>query len=142
MNILIVEARYHGAISDALADGASRALDQGGAEFARVSVPGALEIPPAIALAARAHRYDGFVALGSVIQSGTPHFDLIAHNSTQALIRLATDHGLCIGNGIVVAVSEEDAMQLAAQNGGDAGGEAARACLSLVALARRLGERA
>jgi 6,7-dimethyl-8-ribityllumazine synthase len=140
VNILIVEARYHSGIAEALADGASRALEQGGARFERVAVPGALEIPTAIALAARAHRFAGFVALGSVVQSGTPHFDLIAQNTALALTRMGVDHGLCIGNGIIVAVNEEDAMQMAATDGSDAGGEAARACLALVALANRLGE--
>ena len=139
MNILIVEARYHAAIADALVDGATRALARGGAYFERAAVPGALEIPTVIALGARAHRFEGYVALGGVIQTGMPHFDLIARNAFFGLTRLGTDHRLCIGNGIVAAMSENQALQLALKEEGDAGGDAARACLTLIALARRLG---
>ncbi len=139
MNILIVEARYHPAISDALADGATKALQVGGARFTRVSVPGVLEIPAAIALGFRAQRFDGYVALGSLVQTGTLHFDLIAENSFAGLMRLATDQGLCIGNGIIVAASEEDALRMALKEEEDVGGDAARACLSMTTLAQRLG---
>jgi 6,7-dimethyl-8-ribityllumazine synthase len=138
MNILIVEARYHAVITDALVDGATRGLEMGAARFERAAVAGALEIPPAIMLAARAHCFDGYVALGSVVGAGT-HFSLIAQNSFLGLTRLGADHGLCIGNGIVVASSEDEALRLARVNDGDAGGDAARACLTLVALAQRMG---
>lgn len=137
MNILIVEARYHAVITDALVDGATRGLEMGGARFERAAVAGALEIPAAVALAARAHRFDGYVALGSVVGSGT-YFSLIAQNSFLGLTRLGADHGLCIGNGIVAAASEDEALRLAHVNDGDVGGDAARACLGLVALAQRM----
>jgi 6,7-dimethyl-8-ribityllumazine synthase len=136
MNILIVESRYHPAVSDALADGATAALEKGGAQFERVSVPGALEIPTAIVLAARTHRFEGYVALGSVVRDENHQFEIIARESAGGLMRLATDHGHCIGNGIVAANSEGEALRLAQE--GDAGGDAARACLSLVALKGRL----
>lgn len=142
MNILIVEARYHPTISDALADGATKALQLGGARFKRVMVPGVLEIPAAIALGARAHQFDGYVALGSLVQTGTLHFDLIAQNAFFGLTRLSIDHGLCIGNGIVAAASEEEALQLALKEQSDAGGDAARTCLAMVTVAQRLGDRA
>ena len=140
MNILIVEARYHPEISDALMDGATRALQLGGAHFTRASVPGALEIPAAIALGARSDRFDGFVALGSLVRTGTLHFDLITQNCFLGLTRLGTDHGLCIGNGLVVAATEDAALNMALKEERDVGGEAARACLAMVALAKRLGE--
>ncbi len=140
MNILIVEARYHPAISDALTDGATKALQQGGALFRRVSVPGALEIPAAIALGARSDQFAGYVALGSLVRTGALHFDLITQNVFYGLTRLSVDHGLCIGNGIVVASTEDSALQMAMKEERDVGGEAARACLAMVVLAQRLGE--
>ena len=141
MNILIVESRYHAAVSDALADGATAALEKGGAHFEIVAVPGALEIPAAIRLAARTPAFDGYVALGSVVRAdGGPHFDMIANQSASGLMHLASEHALCIGHGIVLATSEAEALRMAEQ--GDVGGDAARACLSLVTLKARLGMRA
>ena len=140
MNILIVEARYHAAVSDALADGATAALEKGGAHFEIVAVPGSLEIPAAIRLAARTPAFDGYVALGSVVKDGGPHFDMIASQTASGLMHLASEHALCIGNGLVLAASEAEALRMAEQ--GDIGGDAARACLSLVTLKARLGMRA
>jgi 6,7-dimethyl-8-ribityllumazine synthase len=142
MNVLIIEARYHPVVVDSLLDGATEVLERCGAHFERMAVPGALEIPAAIALAARAHRFEGYLALGSVVQTGTPHFELIARNVFAGLTRLGADHGLCIGNGIVVALNEDEALRMALKSEGDAGGDAARACLALVTLAQRLGDRA
>jgi len=137
MNVLLVEARYHSHITEALADGATAALEKGGATFERVAVPGALEIPAAIALAARSGRsFAGFVALGSVVRESAAHFDIITQQSAAGLVRLATDQALCIGNGIVAADNEEEALRLAQD--GDAGGDAARACLALITLRDRL----
>jgi 6,7-dimethyl-8-ribityllumazine synthase len=136
MKVLIVEARYHGGVADVLVDGATAALEKGGARFERLSVPGALEIPPAIALAAR--RYDGFVALGCVIRTGSFHFEMIAAESAHGLMWIGIDHHVCIGNGIVAAESENEALRLADVSRGDAGGEAARACLALMQWRVRL----
>jgi 6,7-dimethyl-8-ribityllumazine synthase len=135
MNVLIVEARYHPEITDALVDGATAALGLAGAHFERAAVPGVLEIPPAIAIAARAGRYDGYIALGSVVRDA--YSDMIAQETTAGLMRLATDHGLCIGHGLVLALDEDEALGRARD--GDVGGDAARACLSLLALQSRLG---
>lgn len=140
MNILIVESRFHPAVAEALTDGATKALQLGGAHFTRAQVPGILEIPAAIALGARADRFDGYVALGSMVRTGTAHFELITDNVFYGLTRLGTDHALCIGNGIVVATTEDAALQMALKEERDVGGEAARACLAMVALAKRLGE--
>jgi 6,7-dimethyl-8-ribityllumazine synthase len=136
MKVLIVEARYHGGVADVLVDGATAALEKGGARFERLSVPGALEIPPAIALAAR--RYDGFVALGCVIRTGSFHFEMIAAESAHGLMWIGIDHHVCIGNGILAAESENEALRLADVSRGDAGGEAARACLALMQWRVRL----
>ena len=140
MNVLIVESRFHPAVAEALTDGATKALQLGGAHFTRAQVPGILEIPAAIALGARADRFDGYVALGSMVRTGTAHFELITDNVFYGLTRLGTDHALCIGNGIVVATTEDAALQMALKEERDVGGDAARACLAMVALAKRLGE--
>ncbi|MBN9543836.1 MAG: 6,7-dimethyl-8-ribityllumazine synthase [Alphaproteobacteria bacterium] len=140
MNVLIVESRFHPAIAEALTDGATKALQLGGAHFTRAQVPGILEIPAAIALGARADRFDGYVALGSMVRTGTAHFELITDNVFYGLTRLGTDHALCIGNGIVVATTEDAALQMALKEERDVGGDAARACLAMIALAKRLGE--
>ena len=136
MKVLIVEARYHESVADALADGATSALEKGGAQFERLSVPGALEIPPAIALAAR--RYDGFIGLGCVIRTGSFHFEMIAAESAHALMKMGVEHHLCIGNGILACENEGEALVLADFSRGDAGGEAARACLALMQWRARL----
>ena len=134
MNILIVEARYHPTVTDTLVDGATAALEKGGARFSRVSVPGVLELPAAIAIAASAAKpFDGYVALGSV--AGPAHVaDMLYAQTLQALLAMGT-RGFAIGNGIVLAGDEGSAHDLAARQ--DIGGDAARGCLSLVTLAQR-----
>ena len=143
-NILIVEARYYAHISDYLLDGATAALSAGGAGFERVTVPGALEIPPAILFAAKMSEgagktYDGFVALGCVIRGETYHFEIVAGESARGLMDLGLQHGVCIGNGILTVENEEQALVRATPTGGDKGGDAARACLALINLRSRLG---
>ncbi len=145
-NVLIVEARFYAHISDALLDGATAALEAGGAHFERIAVPGALEIPPAILFAARAGEgagksYDGYLALGCVIRGDTYHFEIVAGESARGLMDLGLHHGLCIGNGILTVESEEQAMDRAARDGRDKGGDAARACLALINVRARLGAR-
>jgi 6,7-dimethyl-8-ribityllumazine synthase len=132
MNILIVEARYHPTVTDTLVDGATAALEKGGARFSRVAVPGVLELPAAIAIASQAAKpFDGYVALGSVVG---PLAEMLYAQTVQALMALGT-RGLALGNGIVLAGDEGSAHDLAARQ--DIGGDAARACLSLVTLAQR-----
>jgi len=141
--ILIVEARYYEHISNALLDGATAALERVGTRFERVSVPGALEIPPAIAFAARVGRkeanpYDGYVALGCVIRGDTFHFEIVANESARGLMNLGVSQHLCIGNGILTVENEEQALQRASRDQLDKGGDAARACLALINLRARL----
>jgi 6,7-dimethyl-8-ribityllumazine synthase len=138
IRILIVEARFYPHISDALYQGAARALEIAGVESERVSVPGALEIPAAIALAA--DRFDGFVALGCVIRGETYHFEIVANQSARGLMDLMLQDGLCIGNGILTVEDEAQAMHRAGPDLLDKGGDAARAALALVALKERFAE--
>lgn len=143
-NVLIVEARFYAHVSDALLDGATAALEKGGAHFERITVPGALEVPAVIGFAARAGEgagksFDGFVALGCVIRGETYHFEIVATQSARGLMELAIHHGLCIGNGILTVENEEQALARAARNGQDKGGDAARACLALINARSRLG---
>lgn len=145
-NVLIVESRFYEHIADAMLDGATAALEKGGAHFERLSVPGALEIPTAIALAARAAEhggkvYDGYVALGCVIRGETFHFDIVAMQSARALADLGIYNHLLIGNGILTVENEAQALVRAARDQSDKGGDAARACLGLLAIRSRLGLR-
>jgi 6,7-dimethyl-8-ribityllumazine synthase len=136
--VLIVEARFYPEISDALYEGASRALAD--VTIERITVPGALEIPAAIRLAQ--NRYDGFVALGCVIRGETHHFEVVANESARGLMDLMVRDGLCIGNGILTVEDEQQALTRARREELDKGGDAARACLSLVTLKQRFESKA
>jgi 6,7-dimethyl-8-ribityllumazine synthase len=144
MRILIIEARYYGEISDALLQGASDALRAFGAEFDVVTVPGAFELPAAIALADEGGkrpagvRYDGYVALGCVIRGETTHYDYVCGESARGLMELSINRGLPIGYGVLTVEDEAQAWARARISEGDKGGFAARTCLDMVALRRRL----
>lgn len=133
--ILIVEARFYADICDELAKGAIAAIERAGASWERRAVPGALELPGAIALAAR--RYDGFVALGCVLRGETSHYDIVAGESARGLMDL-TLRGLCIGNGVLTCENEEQAWARASVSGMDKGGGAAEAALAMVSFARAM----
>ena len=141
--VLIVEARYYDELADALLSGAKDALTEGGADFDVVTVPGALEVPTAIAMADEAGRYptapryDGFVALGCVIRGETYHFEIVSDQSAAGLRNLGVK-GLAIGNGILTTEDEDQAWARARPSEGDKGGGAARACLDLISLRKRL----
>ncbi|MBP1843558.1 6,7-dimethyl-8-ribityllumazine synthase [Rhizobium petrolearium] len=142
-HILIVEARFYEDMSDALLDGATHALKEAGATYDVVTVPGALEVPPAIAMALDAaeeggKNYDGFVALGMVIRGETYHFDIVSNESARALMDLAVSESLAIGNGILTCENEEQAWARARRSDKDKGGFAARAALSMIALREKL----
>jgi 6,7-dimethyl-8-ribityllumazine synthase len=141
--ILVVEARFYGDIADALLAGATRALEQAGVPFERVSVPGSLEIVPAIAIAidaaAKAGKpYDAAVALGCVIRGETLHFEIVSEQSARALLDLSVARRLPIGNGILTVDTDAQAWARARPEQADKGGAAARAVLSLLRLKRRL----
>ena len=144
--ILIVEARFYDAIGEMLMDGARRALQAAGAAFDVVAVPGALEIPIAAAIALDAaafagRPYDGVVALGCVIRGETYHFEIVAGESSRALIELGVARALPLGNGILTVENEAQALVRADPAQGDKGGDAARAAIALAALKRRLSTR-
>jgi 6,7-dimethyl-8-ribityllumazine synthase len=141
--ILIVEARFYEDIADALLAGATRALDAAGAAVERISVPGSLEVAPAIAIALdaaeRAGRpYEGAVALGCVIRGETLHFEIVSQESARALLDLSVATRVPIGNGILTVDTDAQAFARARPEEMDKGGDAARAALSLVRLKRRL----
>ena len=142
--ILIVEARFYDDIADELLKGATRALEKAGAAFDRVSVPGSLEIPPAITIALdaaeRAGRpYEGAVALGCVIRGETTHYDYVCGESARGLQSLALEHGLAIGFGVLTVENEGQALARARVDKKNKGGEAANACLAMIELKRHFG---
>lgn len=137
-DILIVEARFYAHLNDMLIAGARAALDAKGHKVEVLTVPGALEIPGAIALAAEADRYDAFVAIGVVIRGETYHFEIVAGESARAIMALTMD-GIAIGNGILTVENEEQALVRADPAQKDKGGEAAKAALALLALQERFG---
>src|ERR1700749_5030127 len=144
LRILVVESRFYDAISDALLEGAGNALKAFGAEFDVVTVPGAFELPAAIAYADEAGhtasgvRYDGYVALGCVIRGETTHYDYVCGESARGLMDLAISKKLPIGYGVPTVEDADQAWARARVSEGDKGGFAARACVDMIALKRRL----
>jgi 6,7-dimethyl-8-ribityllumazine synthase len=134
--VLIVEARFYPHLNDLLLAGARAALEQAGHNHETITVPGALEVPAAIALAADNGNFDAFVALGVVIRGETFHFEIVAGESARALMALSLD-GLAIGNGILTVEDEAQAIARADPAQGDKGGDAARAALALLDLKAR-----
>ena len=132
-HILIVEARFYGAIADAQLAGAMAALAAAGATHDVLTVPGALEIPAAIAFADSRGIYDGYVALGCVIRGETYHFEVVAGESARAIMALTLD-GLAIGNGILTVENEAQAWARARATEKNKGGEAAQAALAMAAI--------
>ena len=120
------------------ADGARHALDAAGATHETLTVPGALEVPAAIARASEGGEYDGYVAIGVVIRGETYHFEIVAGESARGLMALSLD-GLAIGNGILTVENEDQAWVRARRTEKDKGGEAAKACLAMIAVGERYG---
>ncbi len=135
-HLLIVEARFYDAIADAELAGARAALAAAGATHEVLTVPGALEIPAAIAFADTSGQYDGYVALGCVIRGETYHFEVVAGESARAIMALTLD-GLAIGNGILTVENEAQAWARARASEKDKGGEAAKAALAMIAVKAR-----
>jgi 6,7-dimethyl-8-ribityllumazine synthase len=133
---LIVEARFYGSLNDMLVAGAKAVLESEGHDCKILTVPGALEIPAAIALALDSGDYAGFVAIGVVIRGETFHFEIVAGESARAIMALTID-GIAIGNGILTVENEAQALVRADPGQGDKGGEAARAALALHGIAAR-----
>src|SRR3954447_1086053 len=131
--ILLAEARFYPHLNDMLLEGARAAIEAAGHKHETLTVPGALELPGAIALAARSGRFCAFVALGVVIRGETYHFEVVSEESARALMNL-TLQGFAIGNGILTVEDEAQAIARADPNRGDKGGHAARAALALYEL--------
>jgi 6,7-dimethyl-8-ribityllumazine synthase len=141
--VLVVEARFYDDIADMLLQGATRELVKAGAAFDRVSVPGSLEIPPAIAMALDAAErqgkpYDGVVALGCVIRGETSHYDIVAGESARGLMDLALARKLPVGNGILTVDTQAQALTRARPDKWNKGGGAAKAALALIRVKRGL----
>ncbi|MBH0113094.1 6,7-dimethyl-8-ribityllumazine synthase [Novosphingobium sp. YJ-S2-02] len=133
---LIVEARFYDHLNDMLIAGAKAALEAAGHEAEVITVPGALEIPAAIALADASDQYDGFVAIGVVIRGETYHFEIVAGESARGILAMTMD-GLAIGNGILTVENEQQALVRADAAQKDKGGEAAKAAIALYDLKTR-----
>jgi 6,7-dimethyl-8-ribityllumazine synthase len=144
IRILVVEARFYPDLADELLKGAVDQIEAFGASHDVVTVAGALEIPVAIAMAEDAgHRsigvaYDGYVALGAVIRGETYHFEVVSNESARGLMALGIDRRIAIGNGILTVEDEDQAWERANVSSADKGGFAAKACLDMIALRRRL----
>jgi 6,7-dimethyl-8-ribityllumazine synthase len=140
-SVLLIEGRFYEEIADELARGAIAALEEAGATFERIVVPGALEIPQVLATAVRAGlapfgaprwRFHGAVALGCVIRGETSHYDIVAGESARALMDIAILNGVPLGNGILTVETEAQALERAAVDDGNKGADAVRACLALI----------
>ena len=136
--VLIVEARFYPDLNDMLLEGARWAIERAGHKHETLTVPGALEVPGAIALAARSGRFCAFVALGVVIRGETYHFEIVAEESARALMGL-TVQGFAIGNGILTVEDDEQARTRADPRLGNKGGDAARAALALYEIKEEYG---
>lgn len=136
--LLIVEARFYDHLNDMLLDGARTAIEEAGHKHETVTVPGALEVPGAIAMAAESGRYDGFVALGVIIRGETYHFEVVSNESARGLMALSMD-SLAIGNGILTVENEAQALARAKRSEKDKGGEAAKAALRMMELREQFG---
>lgn len=142
--IMIVDSRFYTDIADEMVRGATEVLDAAGATSERYSVPGALEIPSAIRFAVRSldywtgrRRFDGYIALGCVIRGETAHYDLVCQESFRGLSDLMSEYTLAIGNGILTCDTREQAMERAAVDRRNKGGEVARTCLAMIDLKNR-----
>jgi 6,7-dimethyl-8-ribityllumazine synthase len=136
--VLLVEARFYPHLNDMLLAGARAAIEAEGHKHETITVPGALELPAAIALAAKSGRFCAFVALGVVIRGETYHFEVVSEESARALMDLTLD-GFAVGNGILTVENEEQAIVRADPNQLDKGGHAAHAALALFELREKYG---
>jgi len=136
---LIVEARFYDHLNDMLIAGARAALEQAGHKVEVLTVPGALEVPGAIALADESGQYDGYVAIGVVIRGETYHFEIVAGESSRGIMALTMD-GVAIGNGILTVEDEQQAIVRADPAQKDKGGDAARAAICLLDLRNRFAD--
>ena len=136
--VLIVEARFYDHLNDLLLEGARAAIEAAGHEHETITVPGALEVPGAIAIADAAETYDAFVALGVIIRGETYHFEVVSNESARGIMNLSLE-GVPVGNGILTVENEAQALTRAKRDEKDKGGEAAKAAIAMLALRDRFG---
>jgi 6,7-dimethyl-8-ribityllumazine synthase len=136
--ILLVEGRFYYHLNDMLLTGARAAVEAAGHEHETLTVPGALELPGAIALAARSGRFCAFVALGVIIRGETYHFEVVSNESARGIMDLSLQ-GFAVGNGILTVENESQAIVRADPAQGDKGGDAVRAALALLDLRENYG---
>ncbi len=140
MRILIVEARFYDDLLDELGKGAKAAIEAAGGEAETITVPGALEIPGAIAMAADAGAgFDAYVALGVVIRGETTHYEIVSNESARGIMDLTTARGLCIGNGILTVENKAQAWRRAKVDDLDKGGGAAKAAIAMAGIKAKFG---
>lgn len=138
--MLVVRAPYYTQIVDGLRDGAVRIVTEAGGSCDVIDVAGALELAATIQFAVKGDRaYDGFVALGCVVKGETDHYEHVCREAMQALTRVALDHTLCLGNGLLTVATEAQALARSGQDGHNKGAEAAAAALLQIQAARQLG---
>jgi 6,7-dimethyl-8-ribityllumazine synthase len=142
-HVVIIEARFYDDIQEALLQGALKELEAAGVGYDVISVPGALEIPAAIAIAMDASKkngrpYDGAIALGCVVRGDTIHFEIVSMESSRALMDLSVARGLPLGNGIITVNTTEQAWERARADRLNKGGDAARAALTMMRIKKRL----
>ncbi len=140
-HLLILEARFYGDLCDEMCRGAIAAIERAGATWERMAVPGALEIPGAIAMAHETGHYHGYVALGCVLRGETTHYDIVSEESARGIMDLTLE-GLCIGNGILTCENEAQAWARAKVDDMDKGGGAAEAALHMIRFSRLMGRKA
>lgn len=145
-HIMIVESRYYEEIAQELIDAVLAELDGAGATYERFEVPGAFEIPGAMAIALDAmksgttdKKFDGFIGLGCVVRGQTTHYDYVCGESARGLQDLVLNHSAAIGYGILTVENRDQAMARARRDGEDRGGHAARTCLRMIELKRDFG---
>ena len=137
--VLILEARFYGDIADQLVAGTIAALDKAGVGHERIAVPGAFELPAALAMAIDNGRYDGFVALGCVIRGETSHYEHVCGECARGLAMLAERHRIALGFGVVTAENREQAWERASVDRKNKGADAAQACLAMMSIRASLG---
>ena len=136
VHILIAEARFYDDVADELVEGAKAVLEEAGATYETVAVPGAYELPAAVRMAVESGQFDGYIALGCVIRGETSHYDYVCGESARGLMALSTRHGIALGYGILTTENHEQAWARASRAEKNKGAVAARACLDMVALRR------
>ncbi len=137
-SVLVLDARFYGDIADRLVASAASVLEAESVAYERISVPGAFELPAALAMAHHLRPHEGYVALGCVIRGETSHYDHVCRECAHGLASLATAHRLALGFGVITAENREQAVERASAEGRDVGGAAARACLAMLAVRGRL----